>query len=142
MRKSPPTQHDEDWENYKEILEEDDPEESPSGNARDGNTSLVDEYKDSDRESITSIAPLDTNCPHPRIQQDRGGGLKPCVACDKLDNGPPVDNVPGESSSESSVVRRQVNKEGDNALPDLEEHESISRKKPKRFTFKRTWRKK
>ena len=29
---------------------------------------------------------------HPRIKQDRGGELKPCVACDQVDNGSPADN--------------------------------------------------
>ena len=31
------------------------------------------------------------NSQHPRNKQDRGGELKPCVACDKMDNGSPAD---------------------------------------------------
>ena len=34
---------------------------------------------------------------HPRIKQDRGGELKPCVACDQVDNGSPADAFGGGS---------------------------------------------
>lgn len=34
---------------------------------------------------------ISNNSQHPRNEQDRGGELKPCVACDKLDNGSPAD---------------------------------------------------
>ena len=43
------------------------------------------------------------NSQHPRNKQDRGGELKPCVACDQMDNGSPADAFSQKRSSKMRI---------------------------------------